>query len=145
MGGISLTSKELDGLDGLVAGDKIFKVHSIGAAFFGGTLLLAPDLIIQSGPIAAFAYQQWSLFILAVAYITYYAPSLDKNAKTLLANAYFGMCTAEAGLYLFETLRMLFRTPLNVLLVDVSSLAVFTFLAVGYWRSGNTSLSKIWK
>ena len=135
-----LAHVNLNELDDLVKGDKIFKLHSVGAAFFGSTLLLAPDLIIQSGPIAAFAYQQWSLFILAVAYITYNAHSLNKDAKTLLSNAYFGMCSAEAALYLFEILRTLFRTPFNVLVVDLSSLAVFSFLALGYWRSGNTSI-----
>ena len=123
-------------------GDMIFKVHSAGAAIFGSTLLLAPDVIIQSGPIAAFAYQQWSLFILAVAYITYNAPSLNKDAKTLLSNAYFGMCSAEAVLYLFEISRTLFRTPFNILIVDLSSLVVFSLLAFGYWRSGNTSLNR---
>ena len=121
-------------------GDKIFKFHSAGAFFFGSTLLLAPDVMIQSGPIAAFAYQQWSLFILAVAYITYNAPSLNKDAKTLLSNAYFGMCSAETALYLFEIARTLFRTPFNVLIVDLSKSSSISLLALGYWRSGNTSI-----
>ena len=132
---------DLKQIDELVEGDKIFKLHSLGAAFFGGTLLLFPDVILQSGPIASFAYQQWSLFILTVAYITYNAPTLGKDGKTLLANAYCAMCSAEAALYLFEILRTLFRTPINIFAIDMSSLAVFAFLALGYWRSGNTSLS----
>ncbi len=137
----TLASVDLKQIDELVEGDKIFKLHSAGAAFFGITLLLIPDVILKSGPIASFAYQQWSIFILAVAYITYNVPA-DKHVKTLLANTFCGMCSAEALLYTIEILRTLFRTPINILVVDVSSLAVFAFLAVGYWRSGNTSLSQ---
>ena len=137
----TLSSVDLKQIDELVEGDKIFKLHSVGAVFFGITLLFFPDVILKGGPIASFAYQQWSIFILAVAYITYNVPA-DKHAKTLLANTFCGMCSAEALLYTIDILRTLFRTPINIFVIDVSSLAVFAFLALGYLRSGNTSLGQ---
>jgi hypothetical protein len=43
-------------------GDNMFRIHSVGAAFFGALLLLFPEVLISSGPIASFAYVFCSMF-----------------------------------------------------------------------------------
>lgn len=113
----------------------IFKIHSLLATFFGAGLLLFPDAILGSGP-ASFAYQQWSVFILAVAYLTKNAGDLDSKAQQLLARAFFVMCSAEALLYFREILTTIGRIPFQVYAIDISSLIVFLGLALGYFFSG---------
>lgn len=134
--------KSLEDVNKLVEGSKIFKIHSVAAGVFGTLLLLFPDLLLGSGPVAAFAYQQWSLFILAVSYITNKAIDLeDVKAKEMLATAFFVMCSGETLLYLKEILSTLGRIPIVVYLIDISSLFVFAALAYGYYSSGLTSFS----
>lgn len=60
----------------LVSGDGIFKIHSIGATLFGSVLLFFPQILMEGNAIAEFAYQQWSIFILAIAAITFLAPGI---------------------------------------------------------------------
>jgi hypothetical protein len=115
----------------------IFKIHSLLATFFGAGLLLFPDAILGgSGPVASFAYQQWAVFILAVAYVTKSAGDLDSKAQQLLARAFFVMCSAEALLYTKEILTTIGRIPFQVYAIDISSLIVFLGLALGYFFSG---------
>jgi hypothetical protein len=135
--------KSLGDVKELVKGENMFRIHSVGAAFFGALLLLFPDILISSGPIASFAYRQWSVFILTVAFITYKAPSLEsQEAKQLLASAFCGMCAGETMLYTRELLTTAVgHAPANVLLIDAVSFAVFAGIAAGYYASGLTSFN----
>ena len=137
-----ISIESLDDVKKLMEGEKVFKVHSVVAGLFGTILLLFPDLLLGSGPVAAFAYQQWSLFILTVSFITNAATELkDDKAKEILATAIFAMCAGETALYTKEILSTFGRIPFFVYMIDFSSLFVFAFLAYGYYSSGLTSFS----
>ena len=123
--------------------DNIFRIHSLGATAFGSTLLFFPGLLSISGvnPILNLAYQQWSIFILAVAVITFNAPSLDEKSKTLLSRTFFAMCSGESLLYLSDMARSLAIFTPFTFFIDFGSFLVFSFLAYGYFVSGSMKLS----
>lgn len=130
---------ESKSLSDLVKKDNIFRIHSVGALGFGSLLLLFPGLLLSFNPQMDFAYRQWSIFILAVAYITFKAPTLPKETKEMLATTYMIMCGSECFLYIND---IVFNfNPLS-LIIDGFSLAVFAALAYGYFASGLTNFSK---
>jgi hypothetical protein len=117
-------------LKGVFEGEKIFKVHSLTAGLFGTFLVLAPSLIGYGNQVLEQAYSSWGIFILAVSYLTYSAPTLDSSAQQLLARTFAIMVAAETLLY---TKDLLFRLPgillsPSDLLLTGGSLAVFTGL-----------------
>lgn len=127
-------------IDSLVKGDNIFRTHSAGATFLGTTLLLFPQAYMTNNAIAEFAYQSWSLFILAVAALTFFAPSLEDSAKTLLARVLGTMCVAETCLYINELVTKRNLLAGGLLTATLLSIFAFAFLAFGYVASGNMKL-----
>mmetsp|Transcript_1505 Transcript_1505/g.2484 ORF Transcript_1505/g.2484 Transcript_1505/m.2484 type:complete len:190 (+) Transcript_1505:37-606(+) len=125
--------------ENLVEGDKIFRVHSVAAGGFGSLLLLKPTLFFAAG-LLAFAYQSWAIFILMVSYLSYQAPNLDAEAKQVIARGFFVMLAGESLLYFSD---LVFHIGLYLLspftfVITLSSLAVFSALAYGYYISGTT-------
>lgn len=133
--------KETEGfdIDKFVAGDAIFRIHSAGAASFGLLLLFSDAINFTHDPITGAAYKQWAFFILAVANITFNAPSLDKDAKVLLARTFFAMCLGESIFYVENIITKfpVYLTVPSVLIATLGSLGVFGFLTYGYFKSGN--------
>ncbi len=131
---LKLSELEESQISGLLKGDTIFRIHSIGALSFGMLLLLLPDFMQFNNPLLNFSYQQWSIFILAVSYITFKAPELQQEAKLLLSSTFRVMCLGETFLYLIHFFTSIGHPYYSFMafIVDAVSFAVFGFLTLGY-------------
>mmetsp|Transcript_25827 Transcript_25827/g.37063 ORF Transcript_25827/g.37063 Transcript_25827/m.37063 type:complete len:186 (-) Transcript_25827:138-695(-) len=129
-----LLASNQGGLD-LLQGDNMFKVHSLCATSFGLSLLLFPNVFLpMSDGTSSFICREWSIFILAVAVITFNAPNMEYKTKQLLARTYASMCAAESILQLNSMALSIFN--MKSFIVDAVTFAAFGFITFGYIYSG---------
>jgi hypothetical protein len=125
-----------DSMKNILAGDNIFRIHAVGGGVFGGTLLAFPGIFMQGNPIAEFTYQSWSIFILSVATLAWFAPSFQAETKSLMARVFFLMFLSETVLYINELVQRSSLLAGSFLIATGGSAIIFGFLSIGYLASG---------
>lgn len=132
---------QLQRLNDIVKDDNIFRIHFFSASFFGGALLLVPNLLPGSNVLTEAIYQSWSLFILAVAAIAFKAPSFPGEVKQWLRVVFGTMLGGEFLLStksIFSSATAGFLTPYTFT-VDAVSAFVFLALSLGYLAAENAN------
>ena len=133
---LALLATNNGGLE-ILRGDNMFKVHSVCAISFGLPLLLIPKVLLPfTDAISGFVCQEWSIFIITVAFIAFNAPNTEFKTKQLLARAFASMCLAECILLLNNMVSTLQMLNMRIFIVDAVTLVAFGFIVFGYVYSG---------